>query len=200
MPRVRLPTCRRGHAFPWSTRMPVPAIEVVNLEKIYTRRRAEPVRAVDGLTFSIAPGSIFGLLGPNGAGKTTTLKILTTLIKPTSGQRAHPRHRRRRRPAQGSAAHLRRDSGECGRALSQRSRQPAHLRQVPSLARRRNRAAGVARDRAVRAGVGVQQEGHGSQRGFPPPRAGGQGVHGGYARSCFSTSSRPGWTRFSSDR
>ena len=65
--------------------MPVPAIEVVNLEKIYTRRRGEPVRAVDGLSFSIAPGSIFGLLGPNGAGKTTTLKILTTLIKPTSG-------------------------------------------------------------------------------------------------------------------
>jgi ABC-2 type transport system ATP-binding protein len=66
--------------------MPVPAIEVVNLEKIYTRRRGEPVRAVDGLTFSIASGSIFGLLGPNGAGKTTTLKILTTLIKPTSGR------------------------------------------------------------------------------------------------------------------
>jgi ABC-2 type transport system ATP-binding protein len=66
--------------------MPVPAIEVVNLEKVYSRRRGESVRAVDGLTFSIAPGSIFGLLGPNGAGKTTTLKILTTLIKPTAGQ------------------------------------------------------------------------------------------------------------------
>ena len=66
--------------------MSVPAIEVVNLEKVYMRRRADPVRAVDGLSFSIAPGSIFGLLGPNGAGKTTTLKILTTLIKPTSGQ------------------------------------------------------------------------------------------------------------------
>ena len=43
-------------------------------------------RAVDGLSFTIARGAIFGLLGPNGAGKTTTLRILTTLVRPTSGQ------------------------------------------------------------------------------------------------------------------
>ena len=42
-------------------------------------------RAVDGLSFDIARGAIFGLLGPNGAGKTTTLRILTTLVRPTSG-------------------------------------------------------------------------------------------------------------------
>jgi ABC-2 type transport system ATP-binding protein len=65
--------------------MSVPAIDVVDLEKVYKRRGDDPVRAVDGLSFSIAPGLIFGLLGPNGAGKTTTLKILTTLIKPTAG-------------------------------------------------------------------------------------------------------------------
>jgi ABC-2 type transport system ATP-binding protein len=41
---------------------------------------------VDGLTFSIPKGQIFGLLGPNGAGKSTTLRILTTLIRPTSGR------------------------------------------------------------------------------------------------------------------
>ena len=40
---------------------------------------------MDGLSFDVAPGSIFGLLGPNGAGKTTTLKILTTLVRPTGG-------------------------------------------------------------------------------------------------------------------
>jgi ABC-2 type transport system ATP-binding protein len=63
----------------------LPAIEVRNLQKIYSRRGRDPVRAVDGLSFDVAPGSIFGLLGPNGAGKTTTLKILTTLVRPTGG-------------------------------------------------------------------------------------------------------------------
>jgi ABC-2 type transport system ATP-binding protein len=43
--------------------------------------------AVDGLSFSVAPGSILGLLGPNGAGKTTTIKLLTTLL-PADGGRA----------------------------------------------------------------------------------------------------------------
>jgi len=62
-----------------------PAIEVHNLQKIYARRGRDPIRAVDGLSFDVAPGSIFGLLGPNGAGKTTTLKILTTLVRPTGG-------------------------------------------------------------------------------------------------------------------
>jgi ABC-2 type transport system ATP-binding protein len=61
------------------------AIEVANLVKIFNRRGRVPTRAVDGLTFSIAEGSIFGLLGPNGAGKTTTLRVLTTLARPTEG-------------------------------------------------------------------------------------------------------------------
>src|SRR6185369_949422 len=42
-------------------------------------------RAVDDLSFSIAPGERVGFLGPNGAGKTTTLKILSGLLHPTSG-------------------------------------------------------------------------------------------------------------------
>lgn len=41
--------------------------------------------AVDGLSFSVNEGEIFGILGPNGAGKTTTLRMLSTLIKPDSG-------------------------------------------------------------------------------------------------------------------
>ena len=61
------------------------AIEVRDLVKTFKRRGQPEVRAVDGLTFSVRKGSIFGLLGPNGAGKTTTLKMLTTLLKPTSG-------------------------------------------------------------------------------------------------------------------
>lgn len=43
------------------------------------------VRAVDGITFRVHPGEIFGLLGPNGAGKTTTIKVLLGLLEPTAG-------------------------------------------------------------------------------------------------------------------
>jgi len=57
------------------------ALEVHNLVKTFG-----PVRAVDGLSFAVAGGTIFGLLGPNGAGKSTTLKILTTLSRPTTGR------------------------------------------------------------------------------------------------------------------
>jgi ABC-2 type transport system ATP-binding protein len=62
------------------------AILVEDLVKVFHPRGRAQVRAVDGLSFAIAPGQIFGLLGPNGAGKTTTLRILTTLIRPTSGR------------------------------------------------------------------------------------------------------------------
>ena len=65
--------------------MPSAAIAVRDLVKIYVRRGEVAVRAVDGLTFDVPRGIIFGLLGPNGAGKSTTLKVLTTLTKPTSG-------------------------------------------------------------------------------------------------------------------
>jgi ABC-2 type transport system ATP-binding protein len=62
-----------------------PAIAVADLVKVYRRRGRPDVRAVDGLSFEVTAGSIFGLLGPNGAGKSTTLKVLTTLARPTSG-------------------------------------------------------------------------------------------------------------------
>lgn len=50
------------------------------------RRRTKHVLAVDNIDFGVAQGELFGLLGPNGAGKTTTVKMLTTLLTPTSGQ------------------------------------------------------------------------------------------------------------------
>lgn len=61
------------------------AIEVENLVKVFERRGQAPVRAVDGMSFAVRRGHIFGLLGPNGAGKTTTLRMLTTLLRPSSG-------------------------------------------------------------------------------------------------------------------
>jgi ABC-2 type transport system ATP-binding protein len=62
------------------------AIEVQNLVKVFNRRGQPELRAVDGLSFEVEQGAIFGLLGPNGAGKTTTLRVLTTLVRPTSGR------------------------------------------------------------------------------------------------------------------
>jgi ABC-2 type transport system ATP-binding protein len=76
----------------------VPAVETKDLVKtfergrrtIWQRMRREPdkrdrFRAVDGIDLVVEPGEIFGLLGPNGAGKTTTMKMLATLLIPTSG-------------------------------------------------------------------------------------------------------------------
>jgi ABC-2 type transport system ATP-binding protein len=57
-----------------------PIVEIENLEKHYG-----VVRAVDGISFAVHPGEIFGLLGHNGAGKTTTIRVLTGRTKPTSG-------------------------------------------------------------------------------------------------------------------
>ena len=66
-------------------------IEVEELTRTYRsrtgilRRRAAIVEALRGVTFSVERGELFGLLGPNGAGKTTMIKVLTTLLLPTSG-------------------------------------------------------------------------------------------------------------------
>jgi ABC-2 type transport system ATP-binding protein len=62
------------------------ALRVEKLRKSFQRRGAAPVEALQGISFSVPTGHIFGLLGPNGAGKTTTLRILTTLIRKTSGK------------------------------------------------------------------------------------------------------------------
>jgi len=57
-----------------------PCIHVSDLRKSYGQ-----VRAVDGVSFDVECGKVFGFLGPNGAGKTTAIRVLTTLIRPTLG-------------------------------------------------------------------------------------------------------------------
>ena len=57
------------------------AVEVEDLQKTYPGG----VEAVRGISFTVAPGEVFGLLGPNGAGKSTTIGMLTTTIRPTAG-------------------------------------------------------------------------------------------------------------------
>ena len=58
-----------------------PVIRVEGLKKSFGE-----IAAVDGVSFEVRPGEIFGFLGPNGAGKTTTIKMLCTLLKPTAGR------------------------------------------------------------------------------------------------------------------
>ena len=60
-------------------------IEVDNLSRHFTDKKRGLVKAVDEVSFRVEPGEIFGLLGPNGAGKSTTLRIIGTLLEPTSG-------------------------------------------------------------------------------------------------------------------
>ena len=57
-------------------------INVEDLVKVYP----DGTRAVDGVTFQVTSGEIFGFLGPNGAGKTTAIRVLVTLLQKTSGR------------------------------------------------------------------------------------------------------------------
>ncbi|MCO6438014.1 MAG: ATP-binding cassette domain-containing protein [Phycisphaerae bacterium] len=61
------------------------AVVVDKLTKVFRTTEGGEKRAVDGLSFTVGPGQIYGLLGPNGAGKTTTLRMLSGLMEPTSG-------------------------------------------------------------------------------------------------------------------
>ncbi len=63
------------------------AISVTDLYKIYPNRAGQPdFKAVDGVSFEVSRGEIFGILGPNGAGKTTTLEIIEGIKQRTKGE------------------------------------------------------------------------------------------------------------------
>src|SRR5215472_15766191 len=58
----------------------------VTVRELVKRYPKSPVNAVNGVSFEVERGEVFGLLGPNGAGKSTTIKMLTTLLPPNSGE------------------------------------------------------------------------------------------------------------------
>src|ERR1700730_11657762 len=60
--------------------MTEPILVATNLTKVIGKRTI-----VDGVSFTLNPGEVFGFLGPNGAGKTTTIRMLVGLIRPTAG-------------------------------------------------------------------------------------------------------------------
>ncbi|HPQ70730.1 MAG TPA: ABC transporter ATP-binding protein [bacterium] len=62
------------------------AVETIDLTRTYKVKRGETLTALDRVNLQIRPGEVFGVLGPNGAGKTTAIKILVTLLYPSSGQ------------------------------------------------------------------------------------------------------------------
>ncbi len=64
------------------------AIEVVDVHKTYQARKGEVVHALNGISFQVPQGRIYGLLGPNGAGKSTLVKILSTITPLSSGRAA----------------------------------------------------------------------------------------------------------------
>jgi len=64
----------------------VTAIEVDAVTRVYSPRRSRPVTALDDVSLTVDRGAVHGLLGPNGAGKTTLVRILSTVLLPTSGR------------------------------------------------------------------------------------------------------------------
>ena len=124
-------------------RMPesAPVIQAHDLRRTFGNRRGQVVEAVAGIDFEVEHGSIFGFLGPNGAGKTTTLRMLATLLIPTSAMRWSP----------DSACSASRSDSENGLDTSARPAAPiAAFRDAPSW---NSRAGSMACRLAIRGGA-----------------------------------------------
>lgn len=88
-------------------------IHVRELTKCFSDLRRGSVPALNRVSFDVQPGEIFGLLGPNGAGKTTCMRLLSTVLQPTSGVATVAGYDVRRQPAQ-VRAHIGFMSGNTG--------------------------------------------------------------------------------------
>ena len=119
-----------------------PTVDILDL----TRRFGE-LTAVDRATIAVSQGEIFGLIGPNGAGKSTLIKMLTTLLPPTSGTATVAGFDIVREPAAGAAPHRLRAAAALRRRRADRLREPAALR--PALRHPAARAARRASSEAL---------------------------------------------------
>ena len=88
-------------------------------------RKFGDLTAVDRVTLTIDRGEIFGLIGPNGAGKSTLIKMLTTLLPPTSGSATVAGFDIVSQPRRGAPPHRLRPAAAIGRRLAHRLRKPA---------------------------------------------------------------------------
>jgi ABC-2 type transport system ATP-binding protein len=86
-------------------------VDAITVQEL--RKRYGEVQALDGVTFAVRDGEVFGLLGPNGAGKSTTVRVLTTLTKPDSGHALVAGHDVVRHPnrARNAIGYVPQDSG-----------------------------------------------------------------------------------------
>ena len=124
-----------------------PIIEAQGLTKRFTVKK-KTVEAVTDLTFQVARGELVAFLGPNGAGKSTSLRMLTTLIPPTSGTAQRRRLRHPAQPRRGARAHRLRRSAHERQLRAARARRAAQPGRVLRDVARRGRA--EARRRAHR--------------------------------------------------
>ncbi len=147
---------------------------VENLTKVFRGAMGrKPLTAVRDLSFSVAPGEVYGLIGPNGCGKSTTMKVMLGLLAPDPGTREHLRTRQR---GGGQPARRGLPAGEpVFLQAPHRARDAAFLRQALRAARRR-----TARPRGRDAGS------HRARR--TPPT----GAWAATRRACSSAS---GWPR-----